>query len=152
MHEGDSQLCAKHYERCAIADVLLEAAHVRRKCLVGVVLAEIDPDVAVELGENPVVHAAHVVNQPARPEVGAARNARRPRHVPIDLHRFAGIEPHHEKVHVVTVDAVLVFAENLDLAAPPQVGEQLLGGVEDVLQFDSVFSKLLQGSLCSVVE
>lgn len=62
LHDGHPQLAVEQQEGGAVPDVLLEAPHIGRQCLVGVILGLIHGDVAVELRADPVIDSAHVID------------------------------------------------------------------------------------------
>ena len=60
---GEAQFAVQDHKVVAVADVLLEAAHVGGQSLIGIVLRVVDRCALIEGGEDPVVDAAHVVDE-----------------------------------------------------------------------------------------
>ena len=134
LHDRHAQLPVEEHERCTVADVLPETAHIGRQGLVGVVFRRIDRDVAVELRPDPVIDTAHIIDQPCRANVGAAREPQREGHVAIQLERPPRVNTDDKQVKGFAFETLVVFGEEFQLGAAPKVRVKFLGSVKDILQ------------------
>ena len=107
--------------RALFTDILTETAHVRGQRLVGVILGQISGNVTVELRGNPVIHAAHIIDEPRSARIRAACKPQCQRHIAIQLERAAGIKTDDEKIKSLFFKSLFVFGEQFQLGAAPKI-------------------------------
>ena len=122
LYHRHAQLATQQHKRGAVADVLLESAHVGGQRLVCIVFRLIYPNVAVELGIDPVIHATHVVHEARGACVGGGGQTHREGHILVQFERVTCIQAHHQQILRFPFRPLVVFGENFHLGAAPQVG------------------------------